>query len=337
MDKVALLLSSERAELFQQTGFRRGVSSAIIEKDFWVCWVLKHMFSSEELKPHLVFKGGTSLSKVFGLIDRFSEDVDLILDWRLLGYGPKEDPYQDQPSNTKQDRFNKEFDTRAQTYIKETLLPQLETLFGVCPSISLAIDRNDPQIIQVTYPAAFSLDYLRPTVLLEIGPLASYVPNTEATIQPYAAEEFPKVFDDPDCPVIAIKAERTFWEKATILHQQAHRSTDMPKRYARHYYDMYRLAGSKHKAAALADLDLLQDVVEFKSRFYPCPWAKYEMAAPGTFKLIPKDKHLPALKKDYQAMGEMIFGKSPSFEDILERLQELEDQINALQPVEIRS
>jgi hypothetical protein len=337
MDKVALLPSSERAELFQETGARRGVSPAIIEKDFWVCWVLKHMFSSEELKPHLVFKGGTSLSKVFGLIDRFSEDVDLILDWRLLGYGPKEDPYQDQPSNTKQNRFNQEFNTRAQVYIRETLLPQLEALCCVCPEVSLAISDKDPQAVLVTYPAAFSLAYLRPIVLLEIGPLASYVPNIEATIQPYAAEEFPKVFDDPDCPVIAIEAERTFWEKATILHQQAHQPRDMPRRHSRHYYDMYCLAGSKHKAAALADLDLLQDVVEFKSKFYRCPWAKYKLATPGTFKLIPKDKHLPALKRDYQAMGEMIFGKSPSFEDILDKLQELEDQINALQPVAIRS
>ena len=108
MDKVALLPSSERAELFQETSARRGVSPAIIEKDFWVCWVLKQIFSSEELQPHFVFKGGTSLSKVFGLIDRFSEDVDMILDWRLLGYGPKEDPYQNQPSSTQQNRFNQQ-------------------------------------------------------------------------------------------------------------------------------------------------------------------------------------------------------------------------------------
>ena len=336
MDKVALLPSSERAELFQETSARRGVSPAIIEKDFWVCWVLKQIFSSEELQPHFVFKGGTSLSKVFGLIDRFSEDVDMILDWRLLGYGLKEDPYQHQPSNTKQNRFNQEFSTRAKAYIRETLLPKLEASFCVCPGISMAISDKDPQAVLVTYPATFELDYLRPTVLLEIGPLASYVPNMEATIQPYAAEEFPKIFDDPDCPVIAIKAERTFWEKATILHQQARQPRDMPRRYSRHYYDMYCLAGSKHRAAALADLDLLQDVVDFKSRFYRCPWAKYELAAPGTFKLIPKDEHIPALKNDYQAMGEMIFGKRPEFEDILETLQGLENQINALQPLEIR-
>jgi hypothetical protein len=336
MDKVALLPSSERAELFRETGARRGVLPAIIEKDFWVCWVLKQIFSSEELQPHFVFKGGTSLSKVFGLIDRFSEDVDMILDWRLLGYGPKEDPYQDHPSNTQQNRFNQEFNTRAQAYIKETLLPQLKTLFCGCPGVSIAVDSNDSQTILVTYPAAFELHYLRPIILLEIGPLASYVPHMEATIQPYAAEEFPKIFDDPDCPVIAIKAERTFWEKATILHQQAHRSGDMPGRYSRHYYDMYRLAGSKHEAATLADLDLLQNVVDFKSRFYPCGWAKYELATPGTFKLIPKDEHLSALKNDYKAMGEMLFGKIPSFEAILKTLQELEDQINALQPVVIR-
>jgi hypothetical protein len=97
---------------------------------------------------------------------------------------------------------------------------------------------------QYILPASFSEAYLHPKVLLEIGPLASWVPSARHTIQPYAAEVFPKVFIEPACQVVAISAERTFWEKATILHQQAHRTGAMPSRYSRHYYDFYKLASS---------------------------------------------------------------------------------------------
>lgn len=100
---------------------------------------------------------------------------------------------------------------------------------------------------------------MRPEVRLEIGPLASWVPSDRHTIQPYAAQAYPGAFDDSACPVVAISAERTFWEKATILHQQAHRAGTMPPRYSRHYYDMYKLAHSAVKAAALRDQALLRD------------------------------------------------------------------------------
>ncbi len=330
MDSVALLRSGERSELFRETSAQLGMSPAIVEKDFWVCWALKTIFSSETLKPHLVFKGGTSLSKVYGLIERFSEDVDLILDWRLLGYGEEEDPYQAQPSRTQQNHFNNRFNAKAATYIAETLCPQLEKRFHRCREIHVAVDQREPLTVNVQYPAAFSLDYLLPVVRLEIGPLASYVPHDSFIIRPYAAEAFPDVFYDPDCPVVAIKAERTFWEKATILHQQAHRTGEMPPRYSRHYYDMYKLATSDFKDGALADLSLLEDVAQFKDRFYTCAWARYEEAKPGTFKLAPKEEHLPSLRRDYDNMAEMFFGQIPDFNQILETLAQLEDEINRL-------
>src|SRR5712691_10935201 len=109
MDKVAHLPTDQRRDLFRESAARRGMSPAIVEKDFWVCWVLKKLFTDADLKDRMVFKGGTTLSKVFRLIDRFSEDIDLVLDWRLLGYGPElENPSQAFQSNTQQDRFNKQ-------------------------------------------------------------------------------------------------------------------------------------------------------------------------------------------------------------------------------------
>lgn len=329
MDQVANLPAKQRAELFQEAGSRRGTGSAVTEKDFWVCWVLKRLFADPAIKEHIVFKGGTTLSKVFGIIERFSEDVDLILDWRLLGFGEGlENPYQEFGSNTKQDQFNKRFNEKAAEYIAGELLPRLCSIFAVCPQVTAAIDTRDAQAIEVAYPAAFSETYLRPSVRLEIGPLASWVPSAPHAIQPYAAEVFPELFADPACPVVAIAAERTFWEKATILHQQAHRTGVMPPRYSRHYYDLHRLAHSPVKDAALHAWDLLRDVVEFKQRFYPCGWANYERARPGTFKLMPGAPHRRDLEKDYDAMRVMIFGEVPQFARIIETLAGLEEAIN---------
>ena len=129
------------------------MNPAIVEKDFWVCWILKHLFSEPTLKGQMVFKGGTSLSKVFGLIDRFSEDIDLILNWRLLGYGPEEgnDPYQTIQSKTKQSRYNQEMNARAAEYIRGTLLAQLNLLFKIVPGIVSSIDDIDPHTINVSY------------------------------------------------------------------------------------------------------------------------------------------------------------------------------------------
>ena len=100
MNKIANLNPDQRKEVFIETAVKKGISPAVVEKDFWVCWTLKHLFSIDEIKSKIVFKGGTSLSKVFGVIDRFSEDIDLILDWELLGYckGQK-DPFYKHSSN----------------------------------------------------------------------------------------------------------------------------------------------------------------------------------------------------------------------------------------------
>lgn len=115
MNRVAGLSAAERRELFQETGARRGMSAAIAEKDFWVCWVLKRLFGDPELRGRMVFKGGTTLSKVYGLIDRFSEDIDLVLDWRLLGYGASLD--EEPATATQRDKFNKAMNAKAAAYI----------------------------------------------------------------------------------------------------------------------------------------------------------------------------------------------------------------------------
>jgi hypothetical protein len=133
-----------------------------------------------------------------------------------------------------------------------------------------------------------------------------------------------------------IVAERTFWEKATILHQEAHRGPEkpLPRHYSRHYYDLYRLSLLPIRDSALARIDLLQDVVQFKMRFYRCSWALYEDAKPGSLKLLPPQHHVMELKRDYQAMQVMLFGQIPNFEKIMTELGSLEKIINNLRIVQ---
>ena len=187
-------------------------------------------------------------------------------------------------------------------------------------------------MINVRYPAAFSDQYLRPEVRLEIGPLASWLPFETHPITSYAAQEFGGLFDIVSCEVPTIVAERTFWEKATILHHEANRpeGSTQPLRYSRHYYDLGMMAMSDVKDKALSNIKLLEQVVEFKKRFYPRGWADYDSAATGSLKLIPSEHVYKVVKDDYRAMRSMIFGKYPEFDEIMDILQKLEDEINSL-------
>lgn len=327
MDKIVYLSSSEREELFNETAIAKKVTPAVIEKDFWVTWILYRIFNHSELSKILIFKGGTSLSKVYKIIERFSEDIDLILDWSLL---TDENPKSER-SRRQQEKLNKEINEKAKEFIAGKLLNMIkEALNGVC---DVKVDETDPYVINVIYPLSFRLDYLRPVIRLEIGPLAEWMPNEKHFITSYCAEVFPETFEISGCNVPTILAERTFWEKATILHHEAHRpeQNPQPPRYSRHYYDLAMMAKSDIKPKALKRLDLLGNVVEFKKRFYYRGWAKYDEAKPGTFKLIPPLHIEKQLRTDYKAMKNMIFGYYPSFDEIIHILKELEDEINQLE------
>ena len=325
MKTLAQRPATERREVFSATATAMAITPAAAEKDFWLCWVLMQVFEVPELAACLRFKGGTCLSKCFNLIQRFSEDIDLILDWTIV---TELDPLAPR-SKTQQDKLNQQMNSQAQHFIAQVILPTLSAV--VAPLCTAAIDNEDPHTINIQYPAEFAAGYLRPLIRLEIGPLAAMMPMGIYPVTPYAAESFPKLFVQPSIQVSAIKPERTFWEKLTILHAEAHRpeTKPMPPRYSRHYYDTYQLAINPSVNYALNDMVMLQQVVEFKQRFYPSSWANYETAVAGTFKLSPSEHHLLKLKQDYKEMGEMIFGLKPTFEEMLETLAAVELQINA--------
>jgi hypothetical protein len=323
MKQVAQLSEEERSELFQETANKMGIRPSAVEKDFWICWILMIIFEDPKLSNILRFKGGTSLSKCFNLIERFSEDIDLILDWNTL---TDEDPEKDR-SRTKQAKLNKEINSDAQEFIRDELLPMFKSL--TTPHCSIEIDSVDPHTLNVNYPSSFTDEYLRSEIRLEIGPLAAMTPYNNQVITSYAADKFPTLFAQAQAQVIAIDAERTFWEKITILHAEAHRPNQQPPiRYSRHYYDVYQMIGTDIEANAVANEELLLEVVEFKKKFYPSGWAHYDQATNGSFKFLPSDESITFLQSDYKAMEEMIFGDHPSFDQIINRIRELEQRLN---------
>jgi len=327
VNSVAGLSETKHRELFSGTADRKGISSAIAEKDFWVSWVLMRLFEHPELSKKVLFKGGTSLSKAFHLIERFSEDIDLVLDWRLL---TKDDPKKER-SKKQQNIFNKNLRKSAEEYIHGKIMSWVKEAVGdIC---RVEVDKEDMRVLHIHYPGVFEDQYLRADIHLEIGPFSEWVPCAEYFISPYAAEAFPSVFSTSQCRVVAIKAERTFWEKAVILHKEAFRAEKQPVpiRYSRHYYDLAMMARSNVKADALNDFKLLEQVVEFNERFFPRVWAHYELAKPGTMRLIPPVHFEQFLRSDYGDMKHMIFGNYPEFDEILNTIKILEDAINALQ------
>ena len=326
----------ERAGIFAETAARKGLANAIVEKDFWVCWILMQLFSIPDLEARLLFKGGTSLSKVFHAVDRFSEDVDLAVDYAALGFAGDRDPRQEGISKTRRAAILEEMMGACREYIRgpflATLTTRIQDVLGG-GLWNLAVSQNDPNIVNFVYPAAQSgsLDYIAPHVVLELGTHAEFVPHDRFTIRSFVAETFPDIVEDGDLSVLALLAKRTFWEKVTILHAEYYRPTEkaLPARYSRHYYDVAQLAKGPIRAEALADFGLLADVVRHKQTFYPSGWARYELAQKGSLRLVPPEARRSALERDYRQMGVMLFGEPPAFDTIMEALAGLEREINA--------
>jgi len=316
--------------LIRNTANKMKIQETVVEKDYWVCFVLDYVFHHSPWKEAFVFKGGTSLSKCYFLIDRFSEDVDLILDWRLLGY-EKDEPWQAR-SNTKQNLFNKESNKKVERFLAEEFIVQMKKDLEdmLTEPFQLKVDEKNPQTLLFFYPKIFPSKYLTEAIRMEIGSLAAWTPSETALIEPYIATEYPQIAGGKKISVKVVSVERTFWEKATILHHEAHRPRELriPTRYARHYYDFYRIANSSYKDRAFAQLEVLENVAAFKAKFYPRKWAKYEEATKTNIKLVPEHYRLEELKEDYEEMREMFMGKRPEFEEIIETIRLLESEIH---------
>lgn len=287
------------------------------------------MFKDFKYKDSIIFKGGTSLSKVYKLIERFSEDIDLALDWKVMGYGSLE-PYEDR-SNTKQLKFNDKLNDDTKVFLRGVFLPTLQKDFKEIlkdRNYRFYIDETDEQTICFDYPKNHQNSSVLQVIRLEIGSLAEPIPASKRRIQTYIEEVYSNVFNE-NIEVVAVDSLRTFYEKITILHREANRvNGNYPTRYSRHFYDVYKMLLTDIKEKSFENLNLLKSVIDFKKKFYASNWAKYDDIMTGNLKLIPAADGLEIFSKDYDSMKNMLFGEKISFDKIVSVIKEYEVELN---------
>ena len=313
-----------------------------VEKDLWVCVVLDVLYNRLPAgHPTLLFKGGTSLSKAFGLIDRFSEDIDIVVSRDGLGFSGIRDPAAagNALSNKKRAALFEELRNACSAYmngeLQTALANQLVAIADECRVVPDLGD-TDGQTILVEYPTLYpsrGVEYVAPRVRIEAGARSAVVPNLTCTVRPLVADELPEwSLDIGSISVIA--PERTYWEKLLILHglycgyRDEGRLPHDRHRISRHYYDVAMITATDRGESALSNLELLEAVRNHNLVAFRQAWKRFEEATPGSVQLVPQPELRVAIETDYGAMRDMILGIVPDFAWIMEQLQYAEATIN---------
>jgi Nucleotidyl transferase AbiEii toxin, Type IV TA system len=336
--------SNDRRDAFVGASQRLGTAAQNIEKDFWVCWTLDALFNRLPTGgPRLLFKGGTSLSKAFGLISRFSEDIDITVFREDIGETASVEALEALSGKKRQAKLDAIKDA-CQTYIGGAFMEQLATYFrdtlertqiDQSPKVELDLDDASRQSLLLWYPSVLAETdgYIRPAIKIESGAKSALDPNSSQAIRPYVADDVSAL--DLTVPnIVTVDAERTFWDKIIILHglrnwfDRRGALRGGGQRVSRHYYDVYQLLKSGTGKVALANPELGRDCVRHARMFFNSPDLGLTTADPGMFALTPPEPMIADLSRDYTAMSGMIFGEVPSFDAVLESIKEVEIQLN---------
>ena len=335
------LPEQDRRDAFAVTARRLDTVPGYVEKDFWVCLVLDALFNRlPGGHPKLLFKGGTSLSKVFGLIRRFSEDIDLVVHRDGLGFTGDRDPTIATGLSNKQ--RSALFDELAQAcggYVLGELKAALTAAIGgLTEGCAMEPDPDDSggQTLLVAYPTLYpgsDAAYVPPRVKIEAGARSAVEPGVTRAVTPYVAGDLPDwPFDVGNVATLA--PERTFWEKLLILHglhcgyRDAGRLPADKDRISRHYYDAAMIAATATGESALTDTALLDAVRNHNLVAFRQAWKRFEEAVPGSLRLVPQPALHAAIERDYRAMRDMILGDAPAFAWIVDRLRDAEAEAN---------
>lgn len=325
------LTEQNKQNIFLEISKKMKLPPAAIEKDWWVTRTLELVFKTE-IAPHTVFKGGTSLSKAWNLIDRFSEDIDLALDRKFLGF-EKADAEMNGSQVAKLRR-------QSLKYISENYFPLLQKAFHDAGFTDVKLQLSeikspdeDPVKIEVNYPAVSEKsEYLPPRVLIEIGSRSEKEPFSKKQFSSFVGEHFSgRNFADSPITIPTVNPERTFLEKIFLLHEEFQQANEKVKvdRQSRHLYDLEKLMDTEFGVKALADKKLYQHIVEHRRTITPLRGIDYANHAPDKINMIPPDETMAAWKKDYEQMQQsMIYRESLSFDKLIGRLTELKTRIN---------
>ncbi|MFU0505266.1 nucleotidyl transferase AbiEii/AbiGii toxin family protein [Pseudaminobacter sp. NGMCC 1.201702] len=348
----------ERRTLFETVAAHLETQAQNIEKDLYVCWVLDFLFNQRGDDPiGLYFKGGTSLSKAYGLVRRFSEDIDIGM-YKADLHVPLEAEIAALPSVNQQQRaLAEKVDEAARQYIsgplKELLTKDLAAVeaaaerpghFSLDFGFDLYRNKEALDILVLGYRSVFETadSYVQAAVRIEGGARPDPEPAEPREIVPYIASEMPEGASLTVRNVTTVRPERTFWEKVLILHamaemtekrrQDANPERPVPdlNRYSRHYYDVHQIWTHPDYGVATASMRELAKICrQHKELMFRAPDHRYDRAVPGTYRLVPTDDMRAKLAADYQRMSAMIFGTPPAFADVMASIVALEHYLNA--------
>ena len=318
VDRIALLQKTEQGH--------PGINQVAIEKDWWVTAVLKALFQTS-CRESLVFKGGTSLSKGFNIIERFSEDIDLAINHSFFGI--------EKTSKSQRDKLRK----MARKYIHETLSVQLDTnLKGMgitgyrIENVTHVQDRNgelcpidsdkDPTVILLHYPSIVenTISYIPPRVKIEISCLSMDEPTENREIQSLIEESFKGEDSGNDCL------------KLFLLAEEFQKENPRNERMSRHLYDIEKLMDTQYGRDALADSALYDDIVEHRRTYYAQKHINYDLLAPSVINFMIPEHFIEAWQTDYANMRSyFIYGTSLEFDALMRRIKELQDIVNSIE------
>ena len=335
----------ERLELFLASARRLGTAVQNVEKDFWVCWVLDVLFNGlGQGHPRLLFKGGTSLSKSFGLIDRFSEDIDITVFRDDLGEPVSITDLEGLSGKQRRARLDA-IRAACQVFISGPFLTAFdEVLTGAMRTARIApsryraeLDPADPdqQTVLLWYPVvtAGANPYIRSAVKIEAGAKSALDPHVVTTVRPYAADDV-AALDLAVTGITTVEPQRTFWDKVVILHglrswhDRRGQLRHAGQRVSRHYFDVFRLLQSPVGERAIYDRALGVDCARHARMFFNSPDFDLDRAVAGTFRVLPTPDMHALLERDYDAMAAMITGAVPSFAEVVAAIAVLEQRLN---------
>jgi predicted nucleotidyltransferase component of viral defense system len=337
MDKFAylqewfLLPEETKTSVFAETGRQIGLpSSSAVEKDWWVVHTLAIIFSMDCAKA-LIFKGGTSLSKGWNVIHRFSEDIDLALDREFLGFSGE---------LTKGDI--RRLRRKSYQFITEVFTKELKNKFDELGFKDVTVEARevenhdqDPLIIEIYYNKLTETDtYLKPGVLVELGSRSLKEPFTQRTFGTFVSEIYKdNPFTDKPITIPVVNPERTFLEKIFLLHEEFQKSFNKIRveRLSRHLYDIEKLSQTEYAEIALQNTELYNTIVKHRRKFNAISGIDYTKHNPKNIIIIPPDAIIKKWKADYEEMkGSMIYNNPLAFEEVIQRLVELQKRINQM-------